>query len=72
MRYSISPEEGIQRILTKVGPSTTNYIGLSLIFDDGVEPQLTWSEIVKLLGRLLIEKRIDFNREGLWAPVTQE
>ena len=69
MRYSISPEEGILRILSKRGPSTTNFIGLSLIFNDGIESQVTWSEVQQELGRLLIEKKIDYTKEGLWAPV---
>jgi hypothetical protein len=69
MRYSISLEEGILRMLSKRGPSTTNFIGLSLIFDDGIEPQVTWSEVQRGLGRLLIEKKIDYTKEGLWATI---
>lgn len=28
-----------------------------------------WSDLKKGLGRLLIEKKIDYTKEGLWAPI---
>lgn len=28
-----------------------------------------WPQLKKDLGRLLIEKKIDYSREGLWVPI---
>lgn len=48
---------------------TTTWIGLCAgvnLFDPNY---VEYSEMKKMLGCLLIEKKIDYTKEGLWAPV---
>lgn len=66
-----------RQVLDKVLPSINKPVSFDTLYlcsnhwyneGDGMQ-HLTPQELKQELGRLLIEKKIDYTREGLWAPI---